>query len=289
MTRTFRFATALMAMVSLGACASADTTASQGIVVTNSVLASIVQQVVGEHAVVETVIPDGKDPHEYQPSAGDIAKIANAKVVVANGFGYEPTLKNAIAAARADNVTVFDVEWEIPGLADNDAHWFTDPLMAATVASKLAPVLEKALGVSLDDSFAAALADFQATAEEGKKTIETTPSVLLGPCAFGSEHIFLGPFSARFGCPASAVLHAGSRVPDAEPSATDIEAFIASIKRNGLRVLLEDASEPSAVLAQVARQSGTKVVPVNVHSMGGETTYRGYIMNIVAAVLRSLT
>lgn len=289
MTRTLGFATALMAMVSLGACTSADTTASQGIVVTNSVLASIVQEVVGESIDVETVIPDGKDPHEYQPSAGDIAKIANAKVVVANGFGYEPTLKNAIASARADNVTVFDVEWEIPGLADNDAHWFTDPLMAATVASKLAPVLENALGVSLDDSFAAALADFQATAEEGKKKIETTPSVLLGPCAFGSEHIFLGPFSARFGCPASAVLHAGSRMPDAEPSATDIEAFIASIKRNGLRVLLEDASEPSAVLAQVARQSGTKVVPVNVHSMGGATTYRGYIMNIVAAVLRSLS
>ena len=290
MKRTFGFTAGLVILfMVLPSCGPKSVQPTSDIIVTNSVLASIVQQVVGDHARVESVIPDGKDPHEYQPSAGDIAKIANAKVVVANGFGYEPTLKNAIASARADRATVFDVEWELPGLANNDPHWFTDPLMAATVASKLAPVLEKALGVSLDDSFAAALADFQATAEEGKKKIETTSSVLPGPCAFGSEHIFLSPFSARFGCHDTSVLHAGSRVPDAESSAADIEAFVDSIKRNGVRVLLEDASEPSRVLAQVARQSGTKVVSVNVHSMGGESTYRGYIMNIVTAVLGSLS
>ena len=50
-----------------------------------------------------------------------------------------------------------------------------------------------------------------------------------------------------------------------------------------------DTSSLDRLLAQAARQSGTKVVPVNVHGMGGESTYRGYIMNIVDAVVMSLS
>lgn len=290
MKRTFGFTAGLVMLLTvLPACGPKSVQSTSDIIVTNSVLASIVQEIVGDSARVESVIPDGKDPHEYQPSAGDIAKIANAKVIVANGFGYEPTLKNAIASARADHVNVFDVEWEMPGFANNDAHWFTDPLMAAAFAAKLVPELEKSFGVSLDDSFSAALAGFQAAADDGKKAIDAVaPGTEGRSCAFGSEHIFLGPFSERFGCPASAVLHAGSRVPDAEPSPAAIEDFVGSIRRNGLRVLLEEASEPSNVLAQAAKQTGAKVVAVNVHGMGAATTYRKYIANIVDALVAGL-
>lgn len=291
MKRTFGFTAGLVVLVcALPACGPKSVQSTSDIVVTNSVLASIVQQVVGDSARVESVIPDGKDPHEFQPSAGDIAKIANAKLVVANGFGYEPTLKNAIASARADHVMVFDVEQEIPGLAGGDPHWFTDPMTAAAVAAKLVPVLEQSFGVSLDESFATALSDFKAAADEGKKAIDAVAPVTEAgsSCPFGSEHVFLGPFSERFDCPASAVLHAGARVPDAEPSAAMIEDFVAAIEGNHLRVLLEDASEPSKVLAQVAKQTGAKVVAVNVHGMGAATTYRKYISNIVDALVAGL-
>jgi hypothetical protein len=291
MKRTSRFTSGLFVLVvALSACGPKSAQSTSDIVVTNSVLASIVQAIVGDSARVESVIPDGKDPHEFQPSAGDIAKIANAKVIVANGFGYEPTLVDAIASARADHVTVFDVEREIPGLAGNDPHWFTDPLMAAAVAAKLVPVLELSFGVSLEESFATALSDFQAAVDEGKKTIDAVaPATSAGsPCAFGSEHVFLGPFSARFGCPSSAVLHTGSLVPDAEPSAAMIEDFVAAVRGHGLRVLLADASEQSKVLAQVARQTGAQVVAVNVHAMGSATDYRTYVTNIVNSLVAGL-
>ena len=287
MKRKFGYTAGLVMLLTvLPACGPKSVQSTSDIVVTNSVLASIVQEVVGDAARVVSIVPDGKDPHEYEPSAGDIARITSAKLVVANGFGYEPTLEDAVASARADGVPVFDVERELPGLADNDPHWFTDPLMAVTVAEKLAPVLETALGVGLDESYSSAVAVLEAVADEGAKAIGALGSGAgTGPCTFGSEHVFLGPFSGRFGCPASAVLHAGSAGHDSEPSAAEIEDFVASIESNRVTVLVEDVSEPSKVLARVADQTGVRVVRVNVHAMGDAVAYRDYVMNIVGALV----
>lgn len=287
MKRNMRLVTGLaVAATCLTSCASSGSPSTGGIVATNAVLASIVQEIVGESVTVETVVPDGKDPHEFEPSAGDIARIANARLVIANGFGYEPTLKNAIAAARADKVPVFDVEWEFPGLASGDPHWFTDPLLAASVAPKLSAVLAGVLGRDLDESFAAAVSAFQSVADEGSNRLNAAK--IAGGCAFGSEHIFLAPFSERFSCPDSAILHSGSREHDSEPSASDIEAFVVSMERNGVAMLVEDESEPSKVLEQVARESGARLVRVNVHAMGGARTYREYVLNIVDSLAEAL-
>ena len=276
----------VISIVTFSSCTSGGSVSTGGIVATNAVLASIVQEIVGDSAVVETVVPDGKDPHEFEPSAGDIARIANARLVVSNGFGYEPTLENAIAAARADGVPVFDVEWEMPGLAAGDPHWFTDPLLAASVAPKLSAVLARVLSRDLDESFAAAVSAFQSVADEGSNRLNAAK--IAGGCAFGSEHIFLAPFSARFSCPDSAVLHAGSREHDSEPSASDIESFVVSMQRNRVNILVEDVSEPSKVLEQVARESGARLVRVNVHAMGGARTYREYVLNIVDSLAGAL-
>ena len=56
------------------------------IAVTYSVIGDIVSQHVGDNAIVSVVIPDGQDPHDFQPSAKDIETINNAALVVSNGL-----------------------------------------------------------------------------------------------------------------------------------------------------------------------------------------------------------
>ena len=267
---------------SLSACGSS--TPKGGIVATNSVLAAIVQEVVGDSAVVETVIPDGKDPHDYQPSAGDIARLANARVIVANGYGYEPALLKSIASARTNGATVFDVEWNFS--ATGDPHWFTDPLRAADVMSRLVPVIEKALGVDLDSRSAVATAEFQSIVEDGRARL----GALAGEhCAYAVEHVLLAPFGDRFECRGTTVLNMGSRVPDAEPSAADIERFAGDITDRGIKVLLEDASEKSPVLARVAESTGAVLVQAHVHGMGDAHSYREYILAIIDTLKAALS
>jgi len=88
------------------------------VVVTYSVLAAVVSDLVEGSANVVTLIPDGQDPHNFEPSAKDLETINNAALVVANGLDLEESLDDALSNAQqagvnvfyvADHVTVLDI------------------------------------------------------------------------------------------------------------------------------------------------------------------------------------
>ena len=105
---------ALLTLSSCGNSDSADspdanTTASTRptVVVTYSVLGNIVEQLVGDAATVTTLIPDGQDPHEFEPSAKDIESLNNATIVVSNGLDFEEGLEETLENAKTAGVNVF--------------------------------------------------------------------------------------------------------------------------------------------------------------------------------------
>jgi zinc/manganese transport system substrate-binding protein len=74
----------LALLLAISGC-NGQTTNSGGkksIVVTYSVLGSLVKEMVGDLATVTVLIPNGLDPHEWEPSAKDIEKVNNANLVV---------------------------------------------------------------------------------------------------------------------------------------------------------------------------------------------------------------
>lgn len=67
-----------------------------------SILADIVQQVGGEAIEVISIVPNGQSPHEYEPSASEVAAFSDARVVFVNGGGFESGVLNIIANAAPD-------------------------------------------------------------------------------------------------------------------------------------------------------------------------------------------
>jgi len=81
---------ALIAVL-LAACGSDSEDGSGGPTVstTTGILADITEQVAGEDATVEQVIPDSASPHDFQLSAQDRAKIEDSVLLVNNGAALE--------------------------------------------------------------------------------------------------------------------------------------------------------------------------------------------------------
>ncbi len=59
------------------------------VVTTTNVVADWVENVGGEHVDVFSLVPVGADPHSFQPGARDVARIADAHLVLAVGLGLE--------------------------------------------------------------------------------------------------------------------------------------------------------------------------------------------------------
>ena len=94
----------------LAACSPAPAVEPGGkpvIVVTYSVLGAVVKELVGDQASVVVPIPNGQDPHEWEPSAKDIELITKADLIVQNGLGLEGGMEKTLAYAAANGVKTF--------------------------------------------------------------------------------------------------------------------------------------------------------------------------------------
>jgi len=99
----------LVVILSFAACGSKNTgenqtnteEASKGKVsVTFNAMKEFVEAVGGDKVEVSTIIPDGTEPHDYEPTAQDLVGLSTAQVFIYNGFGMEAWADDAIAAAN---------------------------------------------------------------------------------------------------------------------------------------------------------------------------------------------
>ena len=113
--KTFRRLAAAGAALSLvaAACGTEAEVAAAGIsedaptiAVTTNILGDVVQNIVGDLANVETIMPVGADPHDFQASAQQVALVGDADAVVINGAFFEEGLWDMIEATEADGIPV---------------------------------------------------------------------------------------------------------------------------------------------------------------------------------------
>ncbi|HRL10629.1 MAG TPA: metal ABC transporter substrate-binding protein [Aggregatilineales bacterium] len=67
-----------------------------------SIIADVVQNIGGDRVEVVTVVPNGQDPHSFDPSPRDVAAFSDAAVVFVNGGGFEEGVLDVILNAAPD-------------------------------------------------------------------------------------------------------------------------------------------------------------------------------------------
>ncbi len=81
------------------------------IVTSGSIVADWVHQIGGDHVEVSALVPPGGDMHMFQPGPQDVARVADADMVVMIGMGLETGwLDQLFEQARADQAVVISLE-----------------------------------------------------------------------------------------------------------------------------------------------------------------------------------
>ncbi|MGV8913261.1 MAG: metal ABC transporter substrate-binding protein [Rhodoglobus sp.] len=164
-------------MATLGACASTpDATATVDpndqrpvVLTTFTVLADMAQNVAGDHLRVESITKVGAEIHGYQPTPGDIAKAADADLILDNGLNLEAWFSQFVDGLDVPHVVVSEgvetisiAEDAYEGLPN--PHAWMSPLNAQIYVDNMAEAFAE-----LDPSNAA---DYASNAESYKTELQ---------------------------------------------------------------------------------------------------------------------
>ncbi|MFC9788234.1 metal ABC transporter solute-binding protein, Zn/Mn family [Rhodococcus sp. NPDC127528] len=131
-----------VAALGLSACssASAGDRAANGqrisVVASTNVWGSVAAAVAGDRADVTSIVTDpAADPHSYEVSPRDAARLTDADLIVYNGGGYDGFLDDVLRSTRDKRtVNAFELYGSESDLADGHDH-AADPVAAAPVAA----------------------------------------------------------------------------------------------------------------------------------------------------------
>jgi zinc/manganese transport system substrate-binding protein len=288
-------------LAALSCRAPADNGGRQSIVVTYSILGSVVKDLVGDAADVSVSVPNGLDPHEFEPSARDIEAINKADLVVENGLGLEEGMKNTLAAARRSGVRFFTVADHVqvrhvgPGegiptgdpdqaLGAPDPHFWTDPLEMTTVVAALAPVLQTELG--LDVSAQAAILENRL----GDLDIQVAVMLVGIPeldRKLVTGHESMGYFARRYGFKLVGVI-VPSLSSQAEVSAADLAALKQAISDNQVKAVFTELGTSPAVARAIADETGVTVIQLTTHALPADGSYASFMKELASTIADAL-
>lgn len=286
------FAVVAILATGLAACSAGDDAGDDGlrIVATTSILADVVSNAVGEGAQVEALMGPGTDPHDFAPSARQVAAIRSADLVVANGLGLEQGLVDVLASADADGVEIIELAPLVDPIpfgdtgahdedegeghdedegeehddhGDLDPHFWEDPLRMATAVAALGDRLE-AIDPSID--WAATTSEYiQRLEATHAEMVETFDAIPPEDRVIVTNHDALGYLAERFDFEVVAVVISGGSTL-AEPSAADLAHLVEVIQERGVKAIFTDNTAPSTLAETVAAEVDSPLAVVELYS-----------------------
>jgi zinc/manganese transport system substrate-binding protein len=292
---------ALIATVS--GCTNGTTTKGSGtkrIVVTYSILGSLVKEVVGSRADVTVMMPNGADPHEWEPSAKDIAQLNNADLIVRNGLDLEGGMKRALDRAAeqgvatfvaADHITVRTVG-QGEGLPNGDPdqtvgakdpHLWTDPLTLKDVITALGPALAER-GIDASAGVIAVTVELTELNDQVSSILAAVPAANRN---LVTGHESLGYFANRYGFTLVGAI-IPSLTTQAGASAAALSQLAAEVRRLHVKAIFTEIGTAPQVADAIGSETGVKVVDLATHNLPSDGKYSTFLTDNARKVAAAL-
>ncbi len=228
----------------------------------STVGSDLARDIGGDKVEVIELIKPGVDPHEFQPSPGDIKKIEKADLVLISGKGLEGYL------AKLEETTggagkfvdlgsaVPSLKLEEDGKVVEDPHWWH----SINNAQKVVALIAKRFAAADPANAAAYKANEAKTQAELKElnnwTKEEIAKLPKNKRKLVTSHDALQYFARDYGFTIYAVEGVSSQD---EPSSQKVKELIDTIKSQGVKAIFFESIENPKVMKEITKETGAKV------------------------------
>jgi ABC-type Zn uptake system ZnuABC Zn-binding protein ZnuA len=227
-------------------------------------LADITRNIAGERLTIDSILPIGTDPHSYQPTPQDMAKIEHSRLIIINGAEYEsflkPLLENSGSAKNIVEASAnIALRKDMGGEHGVDPHVWLDPNLVITNVENIRAALTEYDPAGADiykanaETYTKQLQDLDLWIQDQVKQIPDNKKLLV------TNHEALNYFAERYGFEVI-----GSVVPsfssNAAPSAQQMAGLIDEINKLGVSAIFLDAADNDTLAQQIASETGVTVI-----------------------------
>jgi zinc/manganese transport system substrate-binding protein len=287
--------------------AERDPEAPPLIVATNTIWADVAANVACDGlAEVVSLLPPGADPHAFELSMADRARLDQASMIVTNGLGLEGGMEDPIESAESGGVPVFRAGDHVEVIASDedgggheehgsdepvDPHIWQDPTRTAAVAVALGDALVEDAGLDRD-AVRRCVEDYGAELSAlDDEVAQTTAAIPAESRVLVTNHDSLRYFADRYDFEIlGTVIPAPGAVAEANPA--DIEALAEAIESTGVAaVFAEQQHSDSDVQALADRVGDVEVVHLHTDSLGEDeaSSYIGMVRSNAHRIADALT
>lgn len=205
----------------------------------------LARQIIGNDTSVRLLLPEGAEPHEYEPTPQDISTIQSASIVIINGGGIDPWAEKLIPVLKKRGITVLQASTK-----GENPHVWLDPIKMQDLAHNItkALIMNEPYNKQLyEERNTAVVRELQELDSFAKKTFAV--------CKLDRAivaHDAFSLFGLRYGIsfiPAAGLSH------DDEPSAKTIKELVSLVNTYKLPVVFTDVSLSPKIVNTIARES----------------------------------
>jgi zinc transport system substrate-binding protein len=237
----------------------------------------------GDGVAVESFTPTGVEPHEWEPTPRDMARLTEADLIVYNGAGFEPWLDKQIPDLAAGGVKVLeatggmDLIKEKPGylgagnpehhhdsghghshdhaFIDGDPHFWLDPILVMAVVDAIRDAL-----TDLDPAGAAAYSANAASFRAELEALDAEYRAAAGTWQrreIVTSHDAFAYLARRYNLRQAPVLGLS---PEAEPSPARMKEIVDFAREHDVKYIFFETLVSPRLAEAVAREAGAGVL-----------------------------
>lgn len=231
-------------------------------------------QIGGDHVRVTSVVPNGVEPHDFEPGPGDIAAIRSARVFMYNGAGIDPWAEKLagdladepiVAIRAADGLAMLDASESEHAEEDShaeggeyDPHFWLDPVEMRAAVDRI----ERALKTVDADHAPQYEANAQALRDK-LSTLDNEYRTGLADCRLEEAvtgHAAFGYLAKRYGF--TQVPVAGLS-PESEPSIARLREITDLVRAKGIKAIFFETLVSPKLAQTLAEETGATTLVFN--------------------------